>query len=385
MERRVALRKPGAAAGEAVQQQRPVRVAVQIIRVRQPEAHHRQHLLHRLRPLLRRLRRLGALQRRMSLRRPPRLFTADGQLVQRQHTGVVQRGEIPIRLLELPPLDLHGGGVVRNGVQQLLLAQRLRQPSRGGVVGAHTLYIPAVAVATPHVRPAQQHQPRRAVPCRQIVAGLQMLHRVLVASRLIRGHADAPVAEGVGQQCQRLVPPPLQKPLHGQLPRGHARLQPGVQRPAVRVELPQQEEIRPRGGGAVRLVGGRRQRGGQLPKPPGEQPLIAVLRTARPRRLQRRVGVQTQPRQKQPQHIGGGLCLPRLDLGEVGHRADVLAESRLTPRVCQTLAQDQIAVIAHAPSSRIPCFLQYSRAQRFRQAPKTALGVFPHSVTAPPS
>lgn len=196
----------------------------------------------------------------------------------------------------------------------------------------------------------------RAVPCRQIVAGLQMLHRVLVASRLIRGHADAPVAEGVGQQCQRLVPPPLQKPLHGQLPRGHARLQPGVQRPAVRVELPQQEEIRPRGGGAVRLVGGRRQHGGQLPKPPGEQPLIAVLRTARPRRLQRRVGVQTQPRQKQPQHIGGGLCLPRLDLGEVGHRADVLAESRLTPRARQTLAQDQIAVIAHAPSSRIPCF-----------------------------
>ena len=158
-----------------------------------------------------------------------------------------------------------------------------------------------------------------------------MLHRVLVASRLIRGHADAPVAEGVGQQRQRLVPPSLQKPLHGQLPLGHARLQPGVQRPAVRVELPQQEDIRPRGGGAVRLVGDRRQRGGQLPKPSGEQPLIAVLRTVRPRRLQRRVGVQTQPRQKKPQHVGRGLRLPRLDLGEVGHRADALAESRLTP------------------------------------------------------
>ena len=177
----------------------------------------------------------------------------------------------------------------------------------------------------------------------------QGLHRLGVAPPAVALPPGEQQEQGLGVQRQRPGPVPSQAALHGQplpvqewlpvLRQGRHPIHPeGFQQGVVHPQPSPAQFLRPGPEGV--------KAGVKAPAVPHPQPLPALPQDG---------GVDlvhlpgdVQPGKERPQHLLGGLGLPLLHLGEVGHRADAPANPLLAPVPPQPLPPDQKPRDLHA-------------------------------------
>ena len=281
-----------------------------------------------------------------SLLGQPQLLTAQGQLVQVHHRGVVHRGEIGIGILVFPALQVSRSLIIGDAAQNALIPQGLGQSPCHPVLLLHLLQMELVAVAVAHIQLGKQHQTHIPLLTGPLVGLAQTLYGGGVAVPPdIAVHPCPQPGIGAGVQVQRLLVALLLHPPQGQLAAVQILLQSGVLHGLFRVnKAPQHCHIQPIGAACQPGPLGIKLRG-QITRVlwvAGQHRLIAALHPLLPHfhGLLVLVPGHLQPLQQQAYHIRAALRLALLDFGEVGHSANPTAQPLLAPVPAQALAPD---------------------------------------------